>query len=422
MDAVIFRKLIFVLGLTFFVVGCSQGKTTSSVFPDNQGQASSCGQEASANRFIVQWEDGTYTVEKDLDADEFRNGFLKKNLSLIKHVDRDVRIQLEINSSSDASSSATDSGNWGQMMIQAQTLWSKGVSGEGIIIGVIDGMVDTSQVQLNPNILINTAEIPNNGIDDDNNGYVDDYMGIQVNKEINNPKENYHGSHVSGIIAADPTKGPIAGVSPKSKIVPAQFIANDGGGSIGDAIIGMNYAVKRGARIINLSWGAGACIPIPTLKESLQEISNKGVLIVTAAGNGDNYGNGINMDVFPAFPSAYNFTNQINVAASTIDDYMIGFSNYGSRSVHVAAPGVDITSTVPGNGVLKLSGTSMAAPMVSGAAALIWSAFPNATALQVKQALMRSVDIVAGRQIEVASRGRINVAKAYTELQKLIGQ
>ena len=119
-------------------------------------------------------------------------------------------------------------------------------------------------------------------------------MGVQINSEINDPAKNRHGSHVSGTIAADPTQGPVEGVAPKAKIVPAQFIANNGGGSIGDAIAGMNYVVRRGAKIVNLSWGAGPCEEIPTLKAALQQVSDQGVLIVTAAGNGDDFGVGIN--------------------------------------------------------------------------------------------------------------------------------
>jgi len=423
MDAIVFRKSVIILVLSTIGFGCSQSKTSTSVFPNNKA-GDACTQQASENRFIVHWEDGSFSVESDKSPDQFRNGFVEKNLALIKHVDRDVHIKIKTQTAATetATAQANDGVNWGQTLIQASALWSKGFSGDGIIVGVVDGMVDTTHQQLQPNILINAGEIPNNGIDDDHNGYVDDYAGVQINKETNNPSVNIHGSHVAGIIAADPTKGPVAGVAPKSKILPAQFIGNDEGGSIGDAIIAMNYVVSRGAKIVNLSWGAGPCVEIPTLRSALQQISDQGVLIVTAAGNGDSYGIGVNMDSYPAYPSAYNFANQINVAATTSDDYLISFSNYGARTVHVAAPGVSIYSTIPGNAVRSLSGTSMAAPMVSGAAALVWSAIPSATASQVKQALLRSVDIVPARQIEVSSRGRINVLKAYTELQKIVSQ
>jgi subtilisin family serine protease len=417
MDALFVRKMILTLSLAAFANGCSQGKTAASVFPDNPAATSACSKQASENRFIVQWENGSFSVETDQNADQFRKSFVEKNLHLIKHVDRDVTIF------SDVQTEATAAGelNWGPHLLEAPALWSQGIQGEGVIVGVVDGMVDVSHQQLHSNIFINTKEIPNNGIDDDNNGFIDDYMGVQINDEVNDPKVNEHGSHVSGIIAADSEFGPVEGVAPKAKILPAQFISNNQGGLIGDAIIAMNYAVDNGAKILNLSWGAGPCVEIPTLKAALKQVSDKGVLIITAAGNGDDYGIGINMDVNPTYPSAYNFLNQINVAATTIDDYMISFSNYGSRTVHVAAPGVTIYSTVPGNKVKAMSGTSMAAPMTSGAAALIWSAFPTATTAQVKQAIMKSVDVVPGRQIEVISRGRINVVKAYTELKKSTG-
>lgn len=424
MDAVIFRKCLFILALSAFGMGCSQSKTSESVFPDSSGKQTACAQEVSEKRFIVHWEDGSFSVENDESADHFRKGFVEKNLALIKHVDRDVRIKIRTNANDSTdeqvNSQASEGMNWGQDLIEADALWSQGISGDGVIVGVIDGMVDTSHQQLSPNILVNDKEIPNNGIDDDKNGFVDDYRGVQINKDVNNPAVNIHGSHVAGIIAADPTKGPVAGVAPKSKVVPAQFIGNDEGGSIGDAIIAINYTISRGAKIVNLSWGAGPCQAIPTLESALKQISDQGVLIVTAAGNGDEYGIGVNMDTSPAYPSAYNFANQINVAATTSDDYLISFSNYGSRTVHVGAPGVSIFSTIPGNNVRALSGTSMSAPMVSGAAALLWSASPTATASQIKQAILRSVDIVPGRQVEVSSRGRINVLKAYNELQKIV--
>jgi subtilisin family serine protease len=419
MDAKKFTWVFFAFTAYAILSSCAPAKTSSSVFPDNKGTSMNCSKQASENRFIVQWEDGRFTVESEQSADSFRKGFVEKNLAQIKHVDRDVRIQADTDTP--VQTHASDGLNWGPNLIQASALWKQGIDGSGIVVGVIDGMVDVTHQQLRSNIYINKGEIPQNGIDDDGNGYIDDSMGIQVNKEPNDPSKNRHGSHVSGIIAADSAFGPVQGVAPKAKILPAQFIANDGGGSIGDAIIGMKYAASRGAKILNLSWGGDPCVEIPNLKDVIQQMSDQGIIIVSASGNGDQFGVGINVDVFPTYPSAYNILNQINVAATTFDDYMIGFSNYGSRTVHVGAPGVSIYSTTPGNKVESMSGTSMAAPMTSGAAALIWSGVPQATANQVKQALIKSVDIVPNRQIEVLSRGRINVLKAYTELKKIVG-
>ncbi len=426
MDA---SRLLALVLLALIAAGCSQSKTAESVFPTQV--ASSCSKQASQNRFIVQWEDGTFTVESDSSSENFRTGFVKSNLPLIKHVDHDYQIQLSpqkiLNLSGAVSGSASDM-NWGPAAIQASQLWSQNLKGDGVIVAVVDGMVDINHGQLQSNIYVNTGEIPNNAIDDDGNGFVDDYNGIKVNVEANIPSRNQHGTHVAGTIAADSTYGVVEGVAPHAKILPAQFIGNDptngqgASGSIGDAIVAMNYAASRGAKIINMSWGVGPCVELPNLQASLKQLSSQGILLVTAAGNGDSRGVGYNVDIYPTYPSAYNLLNQINVAASTISDSMIGFSNYGAVGVHIAAPGVNIYSTVPNNGVASMSGTSMASPMTAGAAALLWGAIPSATATQIKQAIIKGVDIPSGRPFDVSSRGRLNVYKAYTELKKLTGQ
>jgi subtilisin family serine protease len=395
---------------------CGGIKTVDSVFP---ATADVCASAASQNRFIVNWEDGRVTLENGTSPDDFRQGFVSKNLNLIKHVDQDRRIrfiqpqsELEVNSTDDVRSQSM---NWGPQQIDAPAVWASGIEGAGVIVGVVDGMVDTSHSQLAQNILVNPGEIPNNGKDDDGNGFVDDVRGIQVNTDQNDPIENRHGSHVAGIIVANPNQGPVQGVAPKAKVVPAQFISNNGDGSIGDAIIALNYVASRGAKIINMSWGLNPCVEVPSLRSTLASLNAKGILLITAAGNGDVYGVGVNMDVKPAFPSAYNFSNQLNVAASTVNKVLIGWSNYGSKNVHVAAPGVGIFSTIPLNQVETMSGTSMAAPIVAGAAALLWSAMPNATASQIKQALVKSVERPPNL-LEVSSGGIINV---YDALQSL---
>lgn len=406
---------------SFILVACSGAKTNESVFPTS----SACGQAASENRFIVHWEDGTYTVETAENEKEFRKSFVNKNLSLIKHVDYDYQIKLKTQVQSDVQTFEEDvvsvqGLNWGPQHIKANVLWNQGIEGSGVLVGVVDGMVDTSHTQLSENIYVNTNEIPGNGVDDDKNGFIDDYKGVQVNSGTNNPNLNRHGTHVAGTIVANEKFGPVSGVAQKAKVIPAQFIGNDGGGSIGDAIVALNYVANRGAKIINMSWGLDACVAVPNLQSTLQSLNNRGILLVTAAGNGDSRGVGINMDVTPSFPSAYNFLNQINVAASTSLNYLVGFSNFGKRTVHIAAPGVGIYSTVPGNQVETMSGTSMAAPLVSGAAALLWSALPSATASQIKAAILSSVDRNPSSMLEVSSGGVINVEKAYSTLKSAV--
>lgn len=419
-------QTVVLLGATLILSACNGIKTTESVFPQNAA-ACSQGSSLSENRFIVQWEDGSYTVEKADSPEAFRTEFVRKNLAFIRHVDRDYRIKLTNqddlraveNSGSDATAASM---NWGPQAVSAPSVWSQGLDGNGVLVGVVDGMVDVTHNQLAGNIAVNSGEIPNNNVDDDGNGFVDDYKGIQVNNEVNNPNLNRHGTHVAGIIAADSAQGPITGMAQKAKIIPAQFIGNDGGGSIGDAIVALNYVAARGAKIINMSWGLDACIAIPNLQSTLQQLSNRGILLVTAAGNGDSKGVGINMDITPSFPSAYNFVNQINVAASTTAGFLIGFSNFGQKTVHVAAPGVGIYSTIPSNQYETMSGTSMAAPLVSGAAALLWGAIPSATAAQIKSALMTTVTKNASSPLPVTSGGVINVANALTQLHNLTGK
>ena len=401
------------------LTACGGVKTTDSVFP---ATTNVCASAASTNRFIVKWENGQYSIEEGNSVENFKETFVSKNLHLINHVDQDYRIKVQVDPSVNAlaEGDVTSEGlNWGPTSIDAPSVWGEGTDGSGIVVGVVDGMVDTNHSQLKNNILVNSGEIPNNGIDDDGNGFVDDYKGVQINPETNDPVQNRHGTHVTGIIAADPSQGPIDGVAPRAKIVPAQFIANDGGGSIGDAIVALNYVANRGAKIINMSWGLDPCMDIPNLRSTLQDLNKRGILLVTAAGNGDSNGVGINMDSTPSFPSAYNFSNQINVAASTVNQYLVGFSNYGNISVNVGAPGVGIYSTTPMNQIETMSGTSMAAPMVSGAAALLWSAVPQATASQVKQALLNSVNRPPS-PLRVSTGGIINVYNALNELKSLV--
>ena len=413
-----YTNTLSIIAISVLLSACGGVKTTDNVFP---ASTNACAQSASVTRFIVGWEDGSYTVESGESPEKFRSEFVSKNLHLIRHVDQDYRAKLHVDDvKALAADPTSQSLNWGPQAIDASSVWSQNIEGSGVIVGVVDGMVDVTHQQLTNNILVNSGEIPNNSVDDDHNGFVDDYKGIQVNSETNDPVQNRHGTHVSGIIAADPNQGPIEGVAPKVKIVPAQFIANDGGGSIGDAIVALNYVASRGAKIINMSWGLDPCMDVPNLRSTLNDLSNRGILLVTAAGNGDSSGVGINMDSTPSFPSAYNFVNQLNVAASTQSSVLVGFSNYGIKTVHVAAPGVGIYSTTPLNQIETMSGTSMAAPMVSGAAALLWSAIPSATAAQIKQAIINSVSRPS-TPLRVSSGGIINVYDALSQLHSITG-
>lgn len=405
------QKILSAVACVFVLSACG-AKSADSVFPENGAlDSSACRGQALENKFIVQWEDGSFTTETAANAEEFKENFIKPQLENIRHVDYDRVIQLD-RASEVRTAGITDS--WGQDRISARAIWSQGVTGQGVKVAVVDAYIDVSHPQIFPRIAVNTAEIPNNGIDDDGNGVVDDYYGASfVSQPGNVQTPSAHGSHVAGVIAADHRTGNIEGVAPSAEIIPAQFIANDGGGSLGDAVLALQYSAKRGAKVINASWGGAPCVA--SLRNAFKELEKKGILVVVAAGN-----EGRDVDVYPEYPASFNLSNQITVAAASVSDFMTSWSNSGFSLVHVAAPGERILSTVPGSSTAYMDGTSMAAPFVSGTAALLWSAKPNATAVQIKQAILQSVDVSSGHEFKVNTRGRINAQKALQTLNQLV--
>ena len=385
------KIVVLALGLGFFSA-CSQSKDSASVMSTQATPA--CAQQTIAHRYIVQWEDGSFSIEDGESDADFRKNFVDKKLQLIKYVDRDYRIKLKTQDLPTKSVSTQANYpavmNWGPEKIQAAELWNQNYLGQNVKVGIVDGMVDSSHQQLAGNVL----------------------SAQQFNLETNDPVRNKHGTHVAGIIAADSSFGPVKGVAPKAKILGGQFIANDGSGSIGDAILAMNEVAKQGARVINMSWGGAPCVS--NLKDAFDQLSAKDILLVTASGN-----SGLNLDFNPSYPATINAKLQLNVAATTMDDLMAYFSNRGFRMVSVGAPGVGIISTIPGNKLEAMDGTSMAAPIVSGLAALLMGAEPSATAAQVKSAILRSVDVGA-YELQVSSRGRVNAKKALEQLRLLL--
>lgn len=406
------QGILAAVACVFVLSACSNNKSSSSVFPENGALDSrACMGQAIQNKFIVQWEDGSFTVEHGQSAEDFKRDFIEPNLEQIRYVEYDRHLQLEKAAQIQASGF---SDSWGQEMISTRNVWNQGVYGQNIKVGIVDAFVDSSHPQIAPRIAVNTNEIQGNNIDDDGNGVIDDYYGAAfVSVPSSDPTPSSHGTHVAGIIAADPHHGPVEGMAPQAQIIPAQFIANDGGGSLGDAVLALQYTASRGAKIINASWGGAPCVS--SLYNTFQELANRGILVVVAAGN-----DGRDVDTYPEFPASFNISTQITVAASSVSDFMTSWSNSGFNLVHVAAPGERILSTVPGNGTAYMDGTSMAAPFVTGAAALLWSARPQATARQIKEAIMQSVDVTPGHEFKVNTRGRINVDKALQHLKQLV--
>ncbi len=290
--------------------------------------------------------------------------------------------------------------------IDAPEAWDLQTGGD-VIIAVIDTGVDYNHSDLSGNIWSNGAEIPNNGRDDDGNGFVDDVRGWDFANNDNNPMDdNDHGTHVSGIIAASGNNSAgVVGVNWSARIMPLKFMDRTGAGTSADAISAIDYAVANGARVINASWGGG---PFSSaMFNAISAANDAGVLFVAASGNESN-----NNDRNPNYPADYDLPNVISVAATDDADTLAGFSNFGASSVDLGAPGVGILSTVRNNGYASFNGTSMAAPYVAGVAALVVAESPNISIPALRTALLDNTDSVTDLAGRTATGGRLNAFKA----------
>lgn len=277
---------------------------------------------------------------------------------------------------------------WGMEKIQAPQAWDITTGSSGIIIAVIDTGVDYNHEDISANMWTGPAG---------EHGY--DFC----NNDADPMDDNGHGTHVAGTIGAvaGNNKG-VAGVCWNVKIMALKFLNSSGSGYLSDAISAIQYAIDNGAHILSNSWGGGGYSQ--AIVDAIMAANDAGSLFVVSAGN-----DGVNNDNYPHYPSNYEVQNIISVAASDQNDNLAPFSCYGQKSVDLAAPGVSILSTIPGNRYNSYSGTSMACPHVSGACGLIWAKNPGWTNLQVKEKLLQSVDRPASLEGKVLSGGRLNV-------------
>ncbi|WP_217912802.1 S8 family peptidase [Miltoncostaea marina] len=300
---------------------------------------------------------------------------------------------------------------WALPRIGAPVAWAADAGAEEVVVAVVDEGVQTDHPDLAGRIWTNPGEIPGNGADDDGNGYVDDVRGW--NFALGSPTVfdpaggDAHGTHVAGIIAArrgDATG--VAGVTANAVIMPLTFM-RDGSGLTSHAIAAIRYAVRNGARVVNASWGGDAYSP--ALCDAVAEAGAAGVLVVAAAGN-----DGRDIDEVKAWPASCPAPDLVTVAATDEDDAPAGFSNLGVTSVDLGAPGTAIHSTLPAGGWGWMSGTSMAAPHVSGAAALVLGLRPGLAPWQVRSALLSGGAPVAALDGRTASGRRLDMAGALT--------
>lgn len=298
-----------------------------------------------------------------------------------------------------------------------------------IIVAVADTGVDHNHEDLKDVMWTNEKEIAGNGIDDDNNGYIDDIHGINVlvrdangNATMNTMASHWHGTHVSGTIAATQNNGKgIAGVASNVKIMALRVVPDDSDELDSDIIEAYRYAAKMGAKVINCSFGKAKNEGGMVVRDVINEIGEKyNVLVIASAGN-DSMGpfNWHNNDVSPKYPAAFDSASLLTIASTTSNGSMSTFSNIGPRTVDLGAPGSNIYSTINGSKYGMASGTSMASPNTSGVAAMVLGYFPELTAVQLKKVLMDSSVAVPAFKGQIVSGGRVNLKSALAKAAQL---
>lgn len=308
---------------------------------------------------------------------------------------------------------------WGMTKITATRAWDINTGSKDVVVGVIDTGVDYGHPDLAANYWYNEGERgtdgaglskETNGVDDDANGYVDDFRGWDFANGDNDPMDDHnHGTHCAGTIGGKGNNGiGVVGVNWDVGIVGIKFLTAGGSGTTAGAIESIEYGTVLGVTLTSNSWGGGG-VSEP-MKAAIQEAHDKNVLFVAAAGN-----SAANNDRTPNYPSNYDVPNVIAVAATQQNDTLASFSSYGLTTVDLAAPGVAITSTTRNNTYAPMSGTSMATPHVAGAVALIKAQFPDFDGQQLKAKLLASVDAVAALTGKVVTGGRLNLEKALKD-------
>lgn len=295
---------------------------------------------------------------------------------------------------------------WNLDQINAEQAWDITTGSANVLIAIVDDAISFNHTDLNGNLHINTSEIPGNGIDDDNNGYVDDVNGWDVADNDNNPSEPslVHGTHVTGIaVAVTNNNVGISSLGFNSQFIPVKC-GRAGQSGLTNTFGGIEYAIIAGADVINMSFGN------TTFSQTFQTLFNiahdDGIVLVAAAGN-DNHST-------LHYPAAYD--NVISVGATNQNDEKAWFSNFGN-TIDVMAPGDGILSTLPGNNYGDLDGTSMAAPLVSGLCALMLANQPDAAPEQIEHCIESTCDNIDAQNQGSAwegliGAGRINASAA----------
>jgi thermitase len=294
--------------------------------------------------------------------------------------------------------------------IQAEKAWSITLGSKKVVVAVIDTGIDYTHPDLSKNIWVNENEIPSNNIDDDRNGYVDDYYGWNAQKDNGNPMDgNAHGTHCAGTIGAEHNNGiGVAGVMSKVSLMAVKFLSDEGSGTLADAVEAIDYATKMNVDVMSNSWGGGGFSQ--ALLASIKKAKERGIVFVAASGNESN-----NSDTRPSYPASYLVENIISVASHTAQDSLSSFSNFGKRTVHVAAPGSNILSSTPNGDYKVFSGTSMATPHVSGVVGLLLSETGRLPVDELRKRIMETSIPVGPYRKTTVSGGRVSAYNFLTD-------
>lgn len=282
-----------------------------------------------------------------------------------------------------------------------------------VIVAIIDTGIDYTHPELANAMWVNPGEIPGDGIDNDGNGYIDDIHGwnfLTGSPTLYSGTEDSHGTHTAGTIAAARGTGGVAGIT-DNKYVKLMCLKALGGplgtGSPNSIVQAIKYAEAQGASICNLSLGTAVFN-----QEMADAIQDSNMLFIIACGNGNARGKGYDTDITPVYPASLPYDNVISVASLLFDGSLAASSNFGASSVDIAAPGSYILSTAPGGGYAFMSGTSMAAPMVTGTAAMVYSCRTDLTLMDLKNVLLASVKPMESLQGKILSGGMLDAYAA----------